>query len=427
MGFELRANAIFTSTGPAAWNANEDLVACSGLDASASWTTSAGGSNGTNGVAANFCNQPTDAPGEYLIRFLIDDAAIFLNGTPVALADLPAGFTIVQLEVLATNLQANVINTPYVSNSVNGISFYLQFDQTTESNAITPDASSDNYNFIYPGPGFPNIVQLVSNGFGLRTKLGLNSHIITQLTITGAYTTPINQWSVSPGSLTLPDNIVTITRPDPGVPPDQDMGIIQNLVVNGVTIGPNDPGVILWTLTIIIFWFTPDLVPTGGGSVNIDAIPAGTQFSGTVNIGSLNVTVADLSGIYTFDTTVHHDNLYDRSGTTVATQVVAIPAPFFVTAFFNDNEQEVMHYTGVRMRVTGAGTLKRVFQSYDVINTEQLADLTMRTATNTLPFALANFIDQNAALRVYTSSTDDYMVVSSLVVYINPIYTGYPQ
>lgn len=235
------------------------------------------------------------------------------------------------------------------------------------------------------------------------------------------------QWTVSPSTLTLPDNTITISRPDPGVSPDDDTQIIQTLQINGQTILPTDPSVIIWLRFLIIIHLMPDMIVSG--SLPIDAILIGTQFSGSVNLGSVTIITADLSGIYTFDTTTHHDTLYARStGTTaVTTQSVAIPAPFFITAFFHDDDEEIMHYAGVRMRVTGQGTLKQIFYSLDYINTDTLADLTLKTANNTQPFTISNFIDQDAALKVFTQSTDDYMAVSKLIIYMNPIATGWPQ
>ena len=234
-------------------------------------------------------------------------------------------------------------------------------------------------------------------------------------------------WSVTPSTLTGPPFIITISRPDPGVPPDQDTQIIKELILpNGTVIGPNSPWTIIWTITIIIIHLPPDeiITPfTPGG------IPIGTQFTGSVPLGTITIIKADLSGMYTFDTTVHHDQLYARSTgtTTVGTITVLIPSPYGVTSFVNDDEEEISHYAGVRVRAVGQGQINFVMQSLDTIYTDILSPLTLLTANATQPFQISNFVNQRAALRFYTQNTDDYMEVSKLIIYTTPIATGYPQ
>lgn len=152
------------------------------------------------------------------------------------------------------------------------------------------------------------------------------------------------------------------------------------------------------------------------------------EFSGSVPLGAFTITYADLSGIYELDDTVHTDTLYDRSNTEVpATVTYAIPAPNFVTAFIGDNEIDISHYNGTRMRVTGSGTLKQIFQSLDSAHAEFLPDLTIAAVNNVSPYRGADFIDQNAALRVYVDGEGDYFNISTIVIFASPLYTDYPQ
>lgn len=236
------------------------------------------------------------------------------------------------------------------------------------------------------------------------------------------------QWSISPATLNIPDNVITISRPDPGVPPQDDTEQIEALYLNDKKIEPNDPWVISWLrLTILIHLIIPDIGDSS--TLTIQAVFAGTQFTGRVGLGSLTINYADLSGIYEFDIDTHHDQLYARTttSTTVTTQNVAIPAPFFVTAFLDNDDTDILHYTGTRMRVTGEGSLKQIFQSLDYINTEALANTTLRTSNNVNPFTLGNFIDQECSLRVYQDTLDDYMNVSQLIIFTAPLWSGYPQ
>jgi hypothetical protein len=56
-----------------------------------------------------------------------------------------------------------------------------------------------------------------------------------------------------------------------------------------------------------------------------------------------------------------------------------------------------------------------------------LVDLTLQTTNATIPFQLANFVDQRACLRVYIDQLDGFFNISKIIVFSKPIYTGYPQ
>lgn len=230
-------------------------------------------------------------------------------------------------------------------------------------------------------------------------------------------------WTIDTPTLVLPDNVVSISRPDPGLPPELDTELPEKITVGDKELDPNDPWVIVWTKLNIKFHLPPD--ETNDPPLTI--IFAGIQFSGSVPLGTLAVTNANLSGIYELDETAHNDTLYVHSGTTSTTSVVAIPAPFFATYYVDNKDIDVKHYNGVRMRVTGEGQLQQVFQSLDNVNTEDLSALTLRTINNLSPFSLANFIDQQCSLRVYMSNTNNFMAVSQIVIFFKKLYTGYPQ
>lgn len=244
------------------------------------------------------------------------------------------------------------------------------------------------------------------------------------LNIEVTWTVPVvTAWTIDTPTLVLPDNVVSISRPDPGVPPDEDTEIPEKIIVDGEEIEPNDPWVIIWTRIRIVFHLPPK--KTDDPDVNI--VFAGIQFSGSVPLGTLSITTADLSGIYELDEDAHNDTLYVHTGTTSTTMDVAIPAPYFATYYVDNKDIDVKHYNGVRMRVTGEGQLQQVFQSLDSINTEDLSALTLKTINNLSPFCLANFIDQQCSLRVYMSNTNNFMAVSQIVIFFKKLYTGYPQ
>lgn len=220
------------------------------------------------------------------------------------------------------------------------------------------------------------------------------------------------------------NNILTLERPDPGVPPEDDDELPETLFIDDEEYEPEDFWIILWTRVRIIVRLKPTQLPP---TPPVEMIFAGTQFSGRVSLGTFSITQVDLSGVYELDPDAHDDTLYIRDGTTVTTEARMIPSPFFLTYFVDNRETDVLHYNGTRMRVTGVGDLQQMFQSLDAINTEELTSETLRTINNLSPFHLANFIDQNCALRVYTSNTGDFMNVSQLSIFWKKLYTGYPQ
>jgi hypothetical protein len=235
-------------------------------------------------------------------------------------------------------------------------------------------------------------------------------------------------WTINTPTVTYPTNILDISRPALSAPanPDDDTENIESIFIDDREIFPDDPWVIIWTRIHIRIHYPPDPVPDPpNNQKDIDV----TVFSGRVPLGTVTVVVANLSGIYTFNEDVHTDTLYARTttSTTVTTQAVAIPAPMFVTSFFDNEEEDILHYTGVRMRVVGSGVLKTVVQSLDYINTELLADLTLRSVNNVNPFLLCNFVEQDASLRVYMDTLGDFMNFSKLVMFSKNIFTGYPQ
>lgn len=241
----------------------------------------------------------------------------------------------------------------------------------------------------------------------------------SNLTIIVEWTAPVvTNWAIQDDTFTLPaDDVITLLNSAGDEP-------LTKVIIGETEITPDDPWVIIWTKVEIKIHFPPDAVKRRQDPPRVDI--EGTTFSGSVPLGLLTITEVDLSGIYQLDIDAHTDTLYARD-TTSTTYEVAIPAPFFVTYFVDHKETDVCHFTGTRMRVIGNGQIFQVFQSLDYINTEEFGNLILASANNLSPFALANFIDQQASLRVYTEEIEAFMNVSSIVIFWKQLYTGYPQ
>lgn len=89
--------------------------------------------------------------------------------------------------------------------------------------------------------------------------------------------------------------------------------------------------------------------------------------------------------------------------------------------------ENISHFTGVRMRVTGSGSLKMTFKSLDEVEEQELVPFTMVTVTNREPFRLANFNQQRAMLEGYTTEIDETFRINRIIIPVKQIWTDYPS
>ena len=89
---------------------------------------------------------------------------------------------------------------------------------------------------------------------------------------------------------------------------------------------------------------------------------------------------------------------------------------------------DLLHTGAVRYRVIGNGNLLTDIHSLDeASHTDALPDVVMATATNRMPTILANYIDQYGQLEIRTEEIDEWFEISSIVIFVRPVATGYPQ
>lgn len=97
-----------------------------------------------------------------------------------------------------------------------------------------------------------------------------------------------------------------------------------------------------------------------------------------------------------------------------------------VNASVGAHSEEVLHFAGVRLRVTGIGNLDLVFASLDTIDTQTLSPIVMANSTAREPTRLANFISQRGMLRVGTNVIDEVFRINRIIVFAKPIWSQYP-
>jgi len=88
--------------------------------------------------------------------------------------------------------------------------------------------------------------------------------------------------------------------------------------------------------------------------------------------------------------------------------------------------EEILHFGGIRLRVTGAGNLQLRLLSLDNTTINSLAPITMSSITNREPTRLANFITQRGALTIFTTELNEQFNINRVILFLKPIWTQYP-
>ncbi len=86
----------------------------------------------------------------------------------------------------------------------------------------------------------------------------------------------------------------------------------------------------------------------------------------------------------------------------------------------------IIHYTGLRMRVVGAGSLQMEMHSQDSVYTQTLAPFTMQATTNIRPTRLMNFQHQKAALKGYTTAINERFHINKINIFAKAVFDSYP-
>lgn len=87
----------------------------------------------------------------------------------------------------------------------------------------------------------------------------------------------------------------------------------------------------------------------------------------------------------------------------------------------------ISHFTGVRMRVVGAGELEMRLLSLDEVETVTLVPFTLTETTNREPFRLSNFNQQRAMLELKTDQIDEFFRINRIIIYATELWTDFPS
>jgi len=97
-----------------------------------------------------------------------------------------------------------------------------------------------------------------------------------------------------------------------------------------------------------------------------------------------------------------------------------------VAAQLGSKQEEILHYGGVRMRVTGSGFLDMSFLSLDEVEVKALVPFTMSATTAREPTRLANFISQRAMLKISTDTINESFKVNRIIIFAKPLWSNFP-
>ena len=97
-----------------------------------------------------------------------------------------------------------------------------------------------------------------------------------------------------------------------------------------------------------------------------------------------------------------------------------------VASNIGSRREEIVHFTGVRLRVTGSGNLDLEFKSLDDETTQTLAPIVMQTTTGREPTRLANFISQRGQLKISTNVINETFKINRILLFVKPLWSQYP-
>lgn len=87
----------------------------------------------------------------------------------------------------------------------------------------------------------------------------------------------------------------------------------------------------------------------------------------------------------------------------------------------------INHFSAVRVRVVGVGSLELALYSYDDVVSTTLIPITMASATNIVPTRLTNFLQHRASLEMKTTVINDDMRVNRIIIFSKPVFSEWPS
>lgn len=97
------------------------------------------------------------------------------------------------------------------------------------------------------------------------------------------------------------------------------------------------------------------------------------------------------------------------------------------TGTLGSSQDNIVHYTSVRMRIIGSGELEMTMFSQDDVYSYVMVPFTMAATTNIRPNRLMNLLQQRASLQGLTDTKDEWFSINKIVIYAKEVFTDYPN
>lgn len=98
-----------------------------------------------------------------------------------------------------------------------------------------------------------------------------------------------------------------------------------------------------------------------------------------------------------------------------------------MTASIGGSQDNIIHFTSVRMRIIGNGQLEMIMFSQDDVYSSTLGVFNMLGATNIRPTRLMNFQHQKACLQGKTDTINEWFKINKIVFYAKEVFSDYPD
>lgn len=88
--------------------------------------------------------------------------------------------------------------------------------------------------------------------------------------------------------------------------------------------------------------------------------------------------------------------------------------------------ENIHHFSTIRIRATGQGSLKMVVHSLDYVKSKVMTPLPLLGSSRIQPNRIVNFVEQRACFEFQLTEIDEYFRINRIIVYMKEIYTSHP-
>lgn len=89
--------------------------------------------------------------------------------------------------------------------------------------------------------------------------------------------------------------------------------------------------------------------------------------------------------------------------------------------------ENIQHFSHLRLRVVGAGTLRGILYSLDDVRSKSLPNYTLAATNRIEPTLLTNFVEQRVRYKIYTTDENEWFRINRIIVYVKDFGSEYPM